>query len=56
MADDSDVLPPSRVVRWMALGAVVLVAVGLYFRSGLKVPAVSAPLPAASEPAPAPTR
>jgi hypothetical protein len=54
MADDSDVLPPSRVVRWMALGAVILLAVGLYFRSGLKVPPVSAP--AASEPAPSPTR
>jgi hypothetical protein len=54
MADDSDVLPPSRVVRWMALGAVILLAVGLYFRSGLEVPPVSAP--AASEPAPAPTR
>ena len=54
MADDSDVLPPSRVVRWMALGAVILLAVGLYFRSGLKVPPLRAP--AASEPVPAPTR
>jgi hypothetical protein len=54
MADDSDALPPSRVIRWMALGAVILLAVGLYFRSGLKVPPVS--VPASEPPAPSPTR
>jgi hypothetical protein len=49
MADDSNVLPASRLVRWMALGAVILLAVGLYFRWGTRVPPVSAA--AASVPA-----
>ena len=47
MADDPIQLPPSRVVRWMVLGAVILGAVGLYFRSGLHVPPMSAPAAAA---------
>jgi len=46
MADD---LPPSRLVRWMVLGAVILFAVSLYFRWGAQVPPVSTP--AASAPA-----
>jgi hypothetical protein len=46
MADD---LPPSRIVRWMVLGAVILFAVSLYFRWGTRVPPVSTP--AASAPA-----
>jgi len=29
-------------VRWMVLGAVILFAVGLYFRWGTRVPPVSA--------------
>jgi hypothetical protein len=40
MADD---LPPSRLVRWMVLGAVILFAVSLYFRWGARVPPVSTP-------------
>jgi len=52
MADDPNVLPPSRLVRWMVLGAVIVGAVGLYFRSGRNVPPVSAP-PAAAPAAPA---
>ncbi len=51
MADDPNVLPASRVVRWMLLGGVILFAVGLYFRSGLKVPPVSAPAAPAETPA-----
>ncbi len=43
MADDPIQLPASRVVRWVVLGAVILGAVGLYFRSGRDVPPVSAP-------------
>jgi hypothetical protein len=54
MADESNVLPPSRIVRWMLLGGVILFAVALYFRSGLKIRPVSAPS-APAEPA-APTR
>ena len=42
MADESNLLPPSRLVRWMALGAVILFAVGLYFRWATRVPPVSA--------------
>ena len=54
MADDPIQLPASRVVRWVVLGAVILGAVGLYFRSGLRVPSVSAP--AAAVPAVPTTR
>jgi hypothetical protein len=56
MADESNLLPASRLVRWMALGAVILFAVGLYFRWGARVPPVSAtaapvvPEPAGSSP------
>ncbi len=56
MADDPIQLPPSRVVRWMVLGAVILGAVGLYFRAGLRVPPVSAPAAAAPAPAVPTTR
>jgi len=53
----ADELPPSRLVRWMVLGAVILFAVGLYFRWGTRVPPVSAaaaPAPVPAEPAAAP--
>jgi hypothetical protein len=56
MADESNVLPPSRVVRWMLLGGAILLAVGLYFRSGLNVPPVSTPAAAAPPPAAPTTR
>jgi hypothetical protein len=59
MADEPNLLPPSRLVRWMVLGAVILFAVGLYFRWGVHVPPVSAAAAAApAEPAapPQPTR
>ena len=35
-----DVLPPNRVVRWVLLAGVILFAVGLYFRFGLRVPPI----------------
>ena len=50
----ADELPPSRLVRWMFLGAVILFAVGLFFRWGTRLPPVSAA--AASAPPPAETR
>jgi hypothetical protein len=58
MADESNLLPPSRLVRWMALGAVILFAVTLYFRWGTHLSPVSAAAaPAPVEPAvPSPTR
>ena len=55
MAEESNLLPPSRLVRWMALGAVILFAVTLYFRWGTHlspVSAAAAPAPVA----PSPTR
>ena len=39
----ADELPPSRLVRWMVLGGVILFAVSLFFRWGTRVPPVSAP-------------
>jgi hypothetical protein len=40
-----DVLPPSRIVRWVLLAGVILLSVGLYFRFGLRVePLGSAPV------------
>ena len=54
----ADELPPSRLVRWMVLGAVILFAVGLYFRWGARVPPVSAaaaPAEPAAPPAPSST-
>ena len=35
-----DRLPPSRVVRWVLLGGIILFSVGLYFRFGLRVPPI----------------
>ncbi|HEV8263303.1 MAG TPA: hypothetical protein VGQ06_00010 [Gemmatimonadales bacterium] len=56
MADESNVLPPSRIVRWMLLGVVIFFAIGLYFRSGTKLPTVG-PAPAdTTTPLPAPAR
>jgi hypothetical protein len=47
-SSSDDVLPPSRVVRWVLLAGVILFSVGLYFRFGLRVaPIGAAPPPAA---------
>jgi hypothetical protein len=43
MADESNVLPTSRLVRWVAIGVMVVFAVLLYFREGRHVPPLSAP-------------
>jgi hypothetical protein len=59
MADDSNELPPSRIVRWMLLGIGILAAIGLYFRSGTRLPTVGAATSADSAttaPAAAPAR
>jgi hypothetical protein len=39
-APSDDRVPPSRIVRWVVLGAVILFSVGLYFRFGLRVPPI----------------
>ncbi len=38
MPDESPVLPRSRLVRWLAIGAVIAFTVALYFRDGRHVP------------------
>jgi len=43
MADESNLLPTSRIVRWVAIGALILLAVGLYFRDGRELPPLTAP-------------
>lgn len=53
MADESNVLPASRIVRWIAVGALIVFAVGLYFREGRTLAPLTAPAtPAASPDAP----
>ena len=51
--DEPRELPPSRIVRWTLLGAVILVAVGMYFRSGLRLPPLGSAPPADTAPTPA---
>ncbi|HEX4601086.1 MAG TPA: hypothetical protein VH116_06825 [Gemmatimonadales bacterium] len=48
MPDESTELPTSRVARWAATGALILLAVALYFREGRR----TAPLTAPAAPAP----
>lgn len=43
MVDESSVLPASRIVRWVALGALIVFAVGLYFREGRTLAPLTAP-------------
>ena len=43
MSDDPDVLPPGRLVPWIAVGVLILIAVGLYFRDGRTLPPLTAP-------------
>jgi len=51
MPDESNVLPTSRIARWLTLGALILLGVLLYFRDGRRVPPLPAPA-AAGQPAP----
>jgi hypothetical protein len=43
MADESNVLPTSRLARWVAIGVLIVFAVVLYFREGRHVPPLAAP-------------
>src|SRR3989442_709074 len=38
MADESKVLPTSRIARWVAIAAVIVFTVALYFRDGRRLP------------------
>ncbi len=61
MADESNLMPASRIVRWLTLAALIVLAIVLYFRDGLRLPrfgstaaadsAASAPPPPARSPA-----
>jgi hypothetical protein len=53
MADDSNDMPVSRIVRWLTLGALILFAIALYFRDGLQLPPLGPVAPAAADAAPA---
>lgn len=48
MPDESNLLPPSRIVRWATVGVLIGLAVGFYFRNGTKLPPLSAPAPPAA--------
>lgn len=48
MPDESAVLPTTRIVRWIAIGALIFFAVGLYFRDGRQLAPLTAP-PASPE-------
>lgn len=37
MPEDPDIIPSSRLARWLVLLLVVAVGVGLYFRSGTRL-------------------
>ena len=49
MADESNVLPPSRVVRWLAIAVLIGLGVALYFRDGRRLPPLTAGAPAAAD-------
>jgi hypothetical protein len=51
MADESPVLPPSRIARWIAIAAVIAFAVALYFRDGRNVPPLTGTPAATGQPA-----
>jgi len=53
MADESNVLPTSRVVRWVAIGVLIALAVVLYFRDARTLPPLTAPSPTVSADQPA---
>jgi hypothetical protein len=51
MADESNVLPTSRIARWFAIGTLIVFAVALYFRDGRRVPPLTGtPAPSADQP------
>ena len=43
MTDESNVLPTSRIVRWVAIGALILFGIALYFRGGRQLAPLTAP-------------
>src|SRR2546430_2770407 len=50
MPDESPVLPPSRMARWLAIAAVIAFTVALYFRDGPQVPPLTGTPAATGQP------
>jgi len=42
MAIDTDDMPTSRLVRWAAMGLLIILAIAFYFRDGLRLPPLDA--------------
>jgi len=53
MPDESNELPTSRIVRWVALAVAIAFAVALYFRAGVRLAPLTTPPPSPSFPPPA---
>jgi len=51
MADEPIILPTSRLVRWLAIAAVIAFTVALYFRDGRNVPPLTGTPAATGQPA-----
>jgi len=51
MPDESNELPTSRIVRWVALAVAIGFAVALYFRAGVRLAPLTTPTPATAQPA-----
>src|SRR2546427_13229052 len=51
MPDESPVLPPTRMARWLAIAAVIAFTVALYFRDGPQVPPLTGTPAANGQPA-----
>jgi hypothetical protein len=45
MPDDSNIIPPVRLVRWAAIVLIISFAAALYFRYGTRLPTISATAP-----------
>jgi len=54
MPDESNELPTSRIVRWVALAVAIGFAVALYFRAGVRLAPLTTPPPSPSSPPPPP--
>ena len=48
MPETTDALPPSRIVRWLAIAVLIGFAVALYFREGTHLAPVTGTAPSAA--------
>jgi hypothetical protein len=47
MDHESNLMPMSQVLRWVVVGALILVSVGLYFSHGRSLPLLDSAVPEA---------